>query len=343
MTVAATTEQTIGIVVAVAVVVGWGLYLAANVRRAKPEVGSEVELAANRKPYLDDDALEGPKLERALTWGLLSLTIVGVGLPLYWLAEPGRQSGAVEGFDGTFASRGAELFASTSEGGFNCAGCHGGMSAAGGEAPYTLTDPVSGELAQVSWKAPALNTVTLRMTDEQIRQVLVFGRPFSPMPAWGIEGGGPMNEQQIDNLIAYMHTIEISPDDAREQAAEDAQAELERLSEEGGDQQATPGAALFNLSCARCHTQGWSYGDPQVSPGGGAALGPSLFSETEQFPDEEDHIDFVTNGAEQGELYGVNGQSSGRMPFFGRELTPEQIRAIVDYERGLEAPGRQGG
>ena len=43
------------------------VYVLVNVRFAgKAEVGSEIELAANRKPYLDDEELEGPKLDRAL-------------------------------------------------------------------------------------------------------------------------------------------------------------------------------------------------------------------------------------------------------------------------------------
>ena len=53
------TQQAIGIVVAILIVLGWVLYLFANSRRTKPEVGSEIELAANRKPYLSDDQLEG--------------------------------------------------------------------------------------------------------------------------------------------------------------------------------------------------------------------------------------------------------------------------------------------
>ena len=79
------------------VVAGWGLYLLANVRRSKPEIGSEIELAANRKQYLDDEQLEGPRLDRVLRWGLISLSIVGVGL-LYrhgyfrqWLSRDGWQ------------------------------------------------------------------------------------------------------------------------------------------------------------------------------------------------------------------------------------------------------------
>lgn len=336
------TQQTIAIVIALAVVVGWALYLLANIRRAKPEVGAEVELAANRKPYLDDEALEGPRLERALTWGLIALTICGVGLPLYWLAEPGRQAGAVEDFEerlgGVFFIHGqpiggGALFSPTSDGGFNCAGCHGGMEALGGEVPYTLTDPVTGDLRQVQWAAPSLNDVTLRMTDAQIEKVLVYGRPFSPMPAWGLEGGGPLNDQQIDNLILYLHQIAITPEEARQQNTEAAEAELERLREEGGDQEASMGAALFNTNCARCHTEGWSYDEPGL-PGGGF-FGPSVYNSLEQFPSVEDHLEFVTDGTELGEQYGQGGFSDGNMPYFGQVLTPEQIQAIVDYERSL--------
>ena len=160
---AVTAQQSFGIVVALLVTVGWILYLVANVKKAKPEIGSEIELAANRKPYLDDEGLEGPRLDRVLTWGLISLTLIGLGLPLYWLAEPGRQAGAVNDFDEVFASRGEGLFAATADGGFNCAGCHGGLAGVGGEVAYTLTDPDTGQLRQVNWYAPSLNDVTLRI------------------------------------------------------------------------------------------------------------------------------------------------------------------------------------
>src|SRR5687768_16396469 len=106
MLVAVTLQQSVASVLALVVVVGWVLWLWANTRRAKPEVGSELELAANRKPYFDDEDMEGKRLDAVLRWALISLTIVAVGLPLYWLAEPGRQSGAITNFDDTFAKRG---------------------------------------------------------------------------------------------------------------------------------------------------------------------------------------------------------------------------------------------
>jgi mono/diheme cytochrome c family protein len=380
---AATTQQTIAFIVFVSAGIGAVFFLIGNSRKAKPEIGSEIELAPNRKPYLDDEELEGPRLEKALLWGVLSLMVIGVGLPLYWITEPNRQRGAIDYFDERLAGKtyhhgqpvgGGALFAATDEGGFNCSGCHGGDAGIGGEVQYTLTDPVTGDLRQVFWKAPALDTATLRFTDAQLTDILTYGRPFSPMPAWGIAGGGPMNDQQISNLVRYLHKLaddkgSLSENREAAQAAstEAAAAELERLRnletlleeaeakvDEAEDEDAreeaeavvarieaeialnqpkTLGAALFNLNCARCHTQGWSYSEP-TEPGGGG-FGPPLYNVEDQFPVAEDHIDFVTNGRQRGERYGETGQASGRMPYFLNVLTAEQIEAIVEYERSL--------
>ena len=43
----------------------------------------------------------------------------------------------------------------------------------------------------------------------------------------------------------------------------------------------------------------------------------------------------MTETAPYGEQYGQRGIASGRMPYFGDMLTEEQIKAVVDYERGL--------
>ena len=44
VTAAVTAQQAVGIVLALLAVVAWGLYLLANSRRAKPEVGAESEI-----------------------------------------------------------------------------------------------------------------------------------------------------------------------------------------------------------------------------------------------------------------------------------------------------------
>ena len=76
---AATTAQAIGIVIAVIAVLVVVVYAAFNVRAGRDEVGSEIELAANLKPYYADDELETKKLDRALTAGLAGLDIALAG------------------------------------------------------------------------------------------------------------------------------------------------------------------------------------------------------------------------------------------------------------------------
>ena len=147
----ALTTTTIGVIGLVVVVAGWIIYGLFNVAAGRKSVGAEMELAANRKPYYDDEELEGPRLERVQLWGVVLLVIIVVALPLYWVFEPSRQAGAQEGWDNRFASWGSQHFASTADGGFNCAGCHGGMAGVGGEAPFTVTDPVTGEVLAVIW------------------------------------------------------------------------------------------------------------------------------------------------------------------------------------------------
>ncbi|MDP9404073.1 MAG: cytochrome c [Actinomycetota bacterium] len=335
---AASIQQKLGAATVILLLLGWLTYIAAHLRRAeKPPAGSEIELAPNRKPYFDDEALEGPRLDRALLAGLVLMVIVAVGLPVYWANEPGRQAGASRGFDNRAAKRGFILFQPADSpvpagnvGKFGCGGCHG-TEGQGGAATYSLADPVNTENPprQVQWAAPALDTVALRYTRDQLKAVLVYGRLNTPMPPWGVLGGGPMNDQQITDLIAYLESIAIDPQEAQKRA----------LEEFGLD-----GAKLFDGFCARCHTKGWPYGEPGV-PGGGA-FGPALTdgATLRQFPNVADHVSFVSEGApgDPGSPYGKNygergvlGYEGGGMPFFNKMLTPEQIEAIVAYERGL--------
>jgi len=333
---------------------GWLVYAFLNIRQSRDELGSEIEVAPNRKPYYDDETLEGPRLTRVLGIGVALLLVITIALPLYWILEPERQAGAQEAKEAQFIEWGEGLFAPTADGGFNCAGCHGGMAATGGVAEYNLTDPTTGQVRAVNWVAPALNTILYRFSEEEVEFILVYGRPFSPMSPWGVDGGGPMNDQQIETLIAYLASIQIE----REGCAEgedvrtcasghlpaDVQADIDTLANQAVEEGRydSYGEALFNLdfaagaySCARCHTPGWSWGEPGVT--GQGAMGWNLTGGRAniQFPDVSDMVEFIENGSVEGAKYGVQGQGSGRMPGFGAMLTDEQIDAIVEYVRSL--------
>jgi mono/diheme cytochrome c family protein len=334
---------------------GWVVYAFLNLRQARDEIGSEIELAANRKPYHDDETLEGARLTRVLGIGVILLVVTVVALPLYWILEPERQAGAQTAKEEQFVDWGSQLFAPTAEGGFNCAGCHGGMSGVGGQAAYNLTDPVTGESTAVNWYAPAVNTIFYRFSDDEVRFILVYGRPFSPMSPWGVQGGGPMNDQQIDTLLSYMKSIQIEREDCGvgeddpatcpsghlPTSVQDDIDTLARAAVADGTYESY-GEALYNLdlasgaySCARCHTPGWSWGKPGVAGQGAFGWNLTGGKAASAFPDEADMIDFIKNGSVLGQKYGIQGQGSGRMPGFGAMLTDEQIQAIVEYVRSL--------
>jgi mono/diheme cytochrome c family protein len=325
-------QQKIGVAVLVIMVVGWLVYLIVAARKTY-DPGSEIELAPNRKGYLDDEALEGPRLTKYLWWAFAALAISAVGLPAYWLREPSRQAGAgldrgTKYFEDTSIKRGEEYFQlapgdppTPREPHYGCERCHG-VEGIGGVADYTLSDPVdeNAPARQVKWVAPPLNTALLRYRPDEVAKIIIYGRAGTPMPPWGVAGGGALNDQQIEDLVAYITSIQLDP----------AKVKADNLAALGTD-----GKKVFEGMCARCHTQGFSYGEPGV-PGGGA-FGPSLIagSTLRQFPDPKSQVEWVEKTAELGKQYGVRGVSKGVMPHFGDMLTAEQIQAVVDYERTL--------
>lgn len=286
--------RAIGLTVAVIVLAGFVLLFIRNSFQARPELGSEIELAANKKPYLSDEELEGRKLDYSLGFALVVLGLVSLILPFYWLAEPGRQEGAVDAYQLNFESRGEGIYLE----GAQCVNCHaaGGV---GGGAAYVLQDADGQFLANANWFAPALNNVFHRYSEEEVTYVLEYGRPGSPMAAWGTPGGGPLTTQQIQNAIEYMQTFEVQSldtiaileaggpdnDDAESIAAQEAadvisadiRTEVDRSIADGEFD--SLGEAVFNLgyysnfragalSCARCHTAGWSLGSSVPHPAG---------------------------------------------------------------------------
>ena len=317
--------RVIGLTVGALVLIAFVALFFRNIQAAKPELGSEIELAPNRKPYLSDEDLEGTKLDKALTFALVNLGILALALPLYWLAEPGRQSGAIDAYNASFESRGEGTYV----GGAQCVNCHS-AGGTGGVAPYVLQDGDGQFVANAQWQAPALNNVLLRYSEEEVRYILNFGRPGSPMAAWGTPGGGPLTTQQVDNVIIYLRTVQVQsldpvdialeggddPNDAGSEAAQEAADELSAAVRAEVDRSiaenefSSIGEAVFNmglysgfqggsLSCARCHTAGWSLGieatpdalDPGVAGCGGgnpSGIGFNLCggSVEERFPDD---------------------------------------------------------
>jgi mono/diheme cytochrome c family protein len=269
------------------------------------------------------------------------LAVIGVALPLYWLAEPGRMDGAEQTFQETFVRRGLALY----EVGAQCINCHGG-NGTGGQATFIINDQNGQFVDEVSWIAPALDNIMWRYSEEGVRYILNYGRPGSPMAAWGAPGGGPLTSQQVDNLIDYLWSIQLTPDEMTTQVDDfiagidpglaermktvresnegiENPLEMNRLSTQ--DELAL-GEILFNnqelaagsYSCSRCHVPGAAYGQAwesfdRLQKG---AFGPDLTGIEEQSTEQE-HFDLIWRGMIPGAGYFSRKQGNPQMPAFG--------------------------
>lgn len=485
------------VAVAVAFILAGLAYLVNSGRPTR--TGSEVP--PNLQPYAADEELEDRKLNRKLVAALFSSGFLALALPIYFYTEAGRQEAFEHRFEEESLHRGEEVYLEESAEnphGFGCIRCHGAEGVGGGA---SFTDPRTG--ATVTWLAPSLNDVFYRYNREEVLYWLIWGRPGSPMPAWGLEAGGPLNDQQLNDVMNYLESIQISqeealanaeiavtaelaaietapetiaaaiseqevlidevstavarfaagrailaqvdavlanredgldtdqdglsdraeadvnilsmnaivdvafsntdaaaltleldPDDpfttedengeavadlaaarnfrsevsnllaalgpiaenqetllasaeqtrtnllaAQEQAAYQIDFDALAIDAFGGDVETAERAyALYAAYCARCHTAGYSAGPIALGEPGSGALGPSLRDGRTivQFPDREDHIEFILNGSVNGQGYGVNGIGRGWMPGFGSVLTQADIELIVDFERSLD-------
>jgi mono/diheme cytochrome c family protein len=227
-------------VAAIVALLGFILYRVVSVRRNPEHHDPE-----NLTPFYGDDVLEGPHLERVLGVALVALVVVLLAMIGYFMREPFRSAEADDAFLDRSIERGAVLFANSASDDYNatvsllCANCHG-VGGGGGSAPTRVksTDPscdpaktteayiADDELyclsTPVSWAAPSLQLASLRYSREQITNIITYGRPGTPMPAWGVlSGRGSLNEQSIDDLVNYVESIGISSAKAKDQADTD--------------------------------------------------------------------------------------------------------------------------
>ena len=208
------------------------IYLVRSVLSPK-RAASEDKTPANLTPFFDDEDLESRRLERVQAWSLIFAAVFAIALPLYWLREPTRQHQSINYFDKNAVARGATLFANAASPEYNaavslqCANCHG-QGGKGGVAPTSINGH------KVLWKAPPLNTEALRFEEDtdclsqsrrqpnticNLTDIITYGRPGTPMVAWGVVGGGPKNDQSISDLVAYIESIQLTPAQSQAQEA----------------------------------------------------------------------------------------------------------------------------
>lgn len=306
MLLAQSAVRNVGVIIFAVIILGFIVYLFFNLLDAKGESGAEIELAANRKPYFDDDKLETTKLDYSLSSGLFLLLVIGIALPLYWLGEPGRHEGLLENTNELRTERGSESFEES------CSSCHGG-GGAGGEIAFAITEAGTGNfIASVDWVAPSLTSVLTRFDESEVIHTLNFGRN-GVMPAWGAPGGGPLTTQQIEIIVTYLRSTQRDGDAVQA-------AVFDGLVEGARDEMISRDPALvselaeleFQLTRARQSGLAEPIGEAEAALGGFQARTAELFPADEladwvEEISDPDHPEYLTYG----ELLFTNRADSG--------------------------------
>jgi mono/diheme cytochrome c family protein len=217
-------------------------------------------------------------MERKIILGWLLTLVIAVFLLVYWLNEPHRMTAASEEFRQEAVHRGEGLYDE------HCASCHG--------------DEGQG-IANVGSVLNSRNFLESR-DDEAIGAAIRHGLPNTMMAAYARDEGGPLRDNQIEDLVAFI-----------------------RSWEETAPVLPTPtpvieAASLYAQYCAGCH-----------GPEGEGTDAIGLVLNSKGFLSRTDDALLYQLTAQ--------GRPEQGMPAFAGELSSAEINALVDFIRGWEA------
>jgi mono/diheme cytochrome c family protein len=200
---------------------------------------------------------------------ILTIAIV-ITFQFYQLREPSRLIADAETDLHEAEEAGSLLYTA------NCASCHG----------------ENGEGAL----APSFNSKTFLadVSDDLIFGLTKTGVPGTGMPAWSQEFGGPLTDEQVRELVAFIRSWEPG---------------LEEIVQIEHVPNPEKGAELFESVCAFCHG----------SEGTGTERAPVLNSDELLTNFDDDWFEETI----------VQGRPSKGMPTWGTVLSPDQIEDLV--------------
>jgi mono/diheme cytochrome c family protein len=189
---------------------------------------------------------------------------------------------------GTSLEIGQQLFAQY------CAACHGDFGE-GGRNPARADDII----------APISSAEFLKTRDDStLRAVIAQGQPNFGMSPFGTAYGGPLEDDEIDAIVAFIRSWEANPP-------------VELPPEVAATPVSLTGPDIYAEVCVQCH-----------GPEGEGGIGPSLRDpELQERYTDQTLFDIISEG-----------HKASAMIAWGEILTSEQIEQLVVFIRGLEAP-----
>ena len=179
-------------------------------RRGTARRAAAAEIPRAMRPGPDDADLETPLLLKLQGWGVILVAFFVLWIPMTWLMEPNRNLGQERGLLTDSVARGknaVQLYSEENQGGVGCVRCHGQ-----GLVGSTILDTTTGQPRPT----PNLTTVcggpwtghpAIHGLDD-VYTTIQQGRAGTPMPSWSIRYAGAMDDQQINDIVNYIVSIQ---------------------------------------------------------------------------------------------------------------------------------------
>jgi mono/diheme cytochrome c family protein len=166
------------------------------------------DIPQSMRPGPSDEDLETPLLQKLQGWGVLLVVFLVVWVPATWLLEPGTNLAQERDLKTDAIHRGSlavELFTEENQGGVGCVQCHGPtLEGARILNPTTQTPIITPNLTTVCGGPFHGHPLIYSLKD--VYTTIEQGRGI--MPSWSIRFEGALNDQQINDIVTYLVSIQ---------------------------------------------------------------------------------------------------------------------------------------
>jgi mono/diheme cytochrome c family protein len=171
----------------------------------------EADIPNAMRPGPSDPDLETPLLQKLQGWGVLLVVFLVVWVPATWLLEPGTNLAQERDLKVDAIHRGSlavELFTEENQGGVGCVQCHGPTLEGGRILNPNTPNPndvqITPNLTTVCGGPFSGHPAIYSLKD--IYTTIEQGRGL--MPSWSIRFEGALNDQQINDIVTYLVSIQ---------------------------------------------------------------------------------------------------------------------------------------
>ena len=244
---------------------------------------------------------------RHLVVATVATVLVIALLAIGFMGEEARMDEETKAQQGKLIARGALLYDDY------CAGCHGkrGEGLAGIYPPLNVPDLWAGRK----------DIAFYGMLHDYIALNISAGHPSQRMPSWADEYGGPLRNDQVEDLTQFvLNWMGPQPEGVREKVGPSTPTPVAEPTPAGtgvpaGAGDAAKGAEIFAQNCAACHG----------ADAGGSALGPTLVSANVAVNKDDFFRDAIANG-----------RPGTAMPPWGGVLSSQEIENVIAFLRSKQ-------